>query len=130
MIKYQVITAIDEARARNYYQSYYVSDTDKGNIECEELPPYQDINKAQACYWDGSKWIYDSEKYDEIIAKIEAEKKAAQEEADRIALIPTNEELHAMILSAMASMNEITNFVDEIVSPLTQLASLLKGGDE
>lgn len=62
---YQVIITDDETRQRSYFYSYGVVE---GNITTEELPPYQDINKARSCYWDSdnSTWVYDPDKYAEI----------------------------------------------------------------
>lgn len=92
---YQVIIILDEKRNKSYYQSYVESDnTNLGNITCSDLPPYQDINKARACYWDSntSSWVFDEEKYTEIMAAIEAEK-AAQEAKNEISVVMNNEQL-------------------------------------
>lgn len=127
MKKYQVIIVLDETRERSYFYSYVISeDSTKGNIECTELPPYADIDKARACYWKNGAWIFDEEKYTEILAKIEAEKEAIQAEADRIASIPSNEELNLMVLTAMEGLAEVMVVIDDVVKPLTELASLLK----
>lgn len=65
---YQVIIVRHEDKNKNYYYSYSESeDTTLGNISVEDLPPYQDINKARACYWEGSQWIYDPDEYDYIM---------------------------------------------------------------
>lgn len=46
---YQVIIVFDDIKKKSYFNSYVISsDTTLGNIECEELPLYADINKAQA----------------------------------------------------------------------------------
>ena len=118
---YQVI--VTSINGKKYYYSYVESD---GNMECDDLPPYQDINKARACYWNGSSWKFDEAKYEEIIAEIEARKKAEQEEAERVAAIPDNEELYEMMLVTMEGLAEVTAFIDEVVEPLTELAKLLK----
>ena len=87
---YHVIVVLDEKRNKSYYYSY----ADKnGNIECEELPPYQDILKARSCYWDGGKWSYDADKYAEIIAEQAAERAAADQAKKEAEAVPTNEEL-------------------------------------
>lgn len=59
---------MDAIRDRSYYHSYA---TEAGDIECDELPLYADTNKARACYWDAdvSAWVYDADKYIEIVAK-------------------------------------------------------------
>lgn len=64
---YQVIIVHNDTRNKNYY--FYI-DT-KGNIDCEDLPPYQDANKARTYYQDtkDENWIYDTGKYAEIIVE-------------------------------------------------------------
>lgn len=65
---YQVIIVINEDKNKNYYYSYTESeDPTLGNISVEDLPPYQDINKARACYWENSQWVYDPDEYDYIV---------------------------------------------------------------
>lgn len=123
-MEYHVILILDEKRAKNYYYSY--SEEGTGNLKCSELPPYQDINKARSCYWDGSAWVYDEEKYAEIIAAIEAQKKAEQEEADRIANLPSLEDVHSMAIANSEAINEIMTYIDETIEPLTKLAEMLK----
>ncbi len=55
-MKYQVIIILDSSRNRSYYQGYIISDDEtQGNITCEELPPYADVNKARSCYWDSEE---------------------------------------------------------------------------
>lgn len=121
---YQVIvTSIDGKR---YYYAYVETN---GNIECIDLPPYQDINKARACWWDDEKWNFDESRYAEIIAEIEAKKEAAQEEADRIASIPNNEQLNEMVLCLMDAVNELALFDVTVVEPLTDLAVLVTKGE-
>lgn len=100
-MKYQVIIFLDETRNRSYYRSYLESeDTTLGNIECSDLPPYQDINKARACYWDADNatWVFDEEKYSEIIAAIEAERAAREQAELEASVIMTNAELTQAIL--------------------------------
>lgn len=122
---YQVI--VTALNGKQYYYSYVES---QGDIECADLPPYADINKANACYWDGEKWVFDESRYKEIIAEIEQAKAEAEAEAERIASIPTNEELYEMILSSMEGINELAKFDDTIVNPLSAMAKLLvKDGD-
>lgn len=129
---YQVIIVLDEVRNRNYYDGYVISDDSTlGNIQCTDLPPYQDINKAKSCYWsDEALWIFDEEKYEEILADIQAKKEAAEAEAERVALIPTNEELRDMALSNMAAINEINMYIEGVVEPLTDMAALLVKEDD
>lgn len=67
---YQVIIVNNEIKGKNYYYSYTESeDTALGNISVEDLPPYQDINKARACYWTDGIWVYDPEEYEDILDK-------------------------------------------------------------
>lgn len=122
---YQVI--VNSINSKRYYYSYVESD---GNIECDDLPPFQDINKARACWWDDEKWNYDESRYAEILADIQAKKEAAQAEKDRINAIPSNEELNEMMLTSMSAIAEISSYIDSTVEPLTALAGMLKGGEE
>ena len=117
---YQVI--VTSINGKRYYHSYVESD---GNIECDDLPPFQDINKARACYWNDEKWNFDESRYAEILAEIEAKKQAAQEEADRQAAIPNNEELNFMVIATMEGLAEIMTKIDVVVDPLAELAKLL-----
>lgn len=65
---YQVILVLNATKNRRYYYSYAESaDVVMGNITTDDLPPYQDINKARACYWEDGQWIYDPEEYDHIL---------------------------------------------------------------
>lgn len=95
MKKYQVIINLDRSWDRSYYQTYLEDGPAKGNIECYDLPPYADINKARACYWDSlnEAWIFDEEKYNEFLH----EQEQAKNEADRVnavnAATPSNVEL-------------------------------------
>lgn len=122
---YKVIVTL--INGKRYYHSYNESN---GNIECADLPPYQDINKARACWWDDEKWNFDESRYAEILAEIEAKKEAEQAEKDRLSSIPSNEELNEMLLTSMVAIAEITSFIDTTVEPLTDLAVLLKGGND
>lgn len=126
-MKYQVIVFVDDTNNRQYYQSYIEGDaTMLGNLECPELPPYQDINKARACYWDGAAWRFDQSKYLRILADIEQAEAEAEAEAERLASIPTNEELNEMTLCNMAALNEVQIYIESVVKPLVNLAGLLK----
>ena len=122
---YHVIVVLDEKRNKSYYYSYVDKD---GNIECEELPPYQDINKARACYWDGKKWIYDADKHEEIVAVQEAEKAAAEQAAQEAEAVPTLREIGVALM-------EIAENVNTNMSAITELAAIVskmipeKGGE-
>ncbi len=120
-MKYNVIIVFDETRNRSYYYSYV---TENGNIECAELPPYADPNKARACYWDGDggDWVFDADKYAEIEAVQAAEKKAADKAAAEEAAIPTNAEL-------ADAMMEIADDVNILMEAVAELGITSKGGE-
>lgn len=110
---YQVIIISDEERGKSYYQSYVESDnTNLGNITCSELPSYQDINKARSCYWDSVRWVYDEEKYAEIIAEIEAAK-AAEEAANQISVTMNNEELTESVMELSDLVGKLMELLEK-----------------
>lgn len=118
---YHVIIVLDEVRDESYYHSYVAKD---GNIECDELPPYADVNKARACYWDAdaSTWVYDEEKYAELVAEQQAAK-AAQEQAKQEAeAVPSNEELAEAVV-------ELAGDISDIEAAITELARIVGGGE-
>ena len=119
---YHVIIVLDEVREKSYYHSYVESD---GNIECEELPPYADPNKAQACYWDvkAKKWIYDADKYVEIVAEQEAAKAAEEQAKKEAEAIASNKELTDAVLELAVGQAKIN-------AKITELSTLLKGGEK
>lgn len=121
-MKYNVIIALDDSRGRSYYYSYV---TENGNIECAELPPYADINKARACYWDGKKWIFDADKYAEIEAVKAAEKEAAEKVAAEAAATPTNAELALAVMDIGDNLSAVMDAVAE----LGKTVAVLKGGE-
>lgn len=123
-MKYHVI--VNSINGKRYYHSYVESN---GNITCDDLPPFQDINKARACYWNDEEWLFNETRYAEILAEIEARKEAAQAEAERLASIPTNEQLKEMSLCTMEAINEVMILIDSVVNPLSEMAALLTGGD-
>lgn len=110
---YQVIIIHDEKKERDYYQSY----TDEGgNIETKDLPPYADLNKARSCYWnpETEKWVYDKDKYSELI-QIETEEKAKREEEAAIAAAtPTNEELAESMMELAELISGLIMQVDDL----------------
>lgn len=129
-MKYQVIVFVDDTNDRQYYQSYIEGDdTMLGNLECAELPPYQDINKAHACYWDGTTWRFDHSKHLRILAEIEQAEAEAKAEEERRASIPTNEELNEMVLTSMQAVAEAMAIIESTMLPLKALAELMKGGN-
>ena len=121
-MKYNVIIVLDKSRNRSYYDHYV---TENGNIECEELPPYADINKAQACYWDGEKWNYDADKYAEIVAIQTAEKEAAEKKAAEAEAVPTNAELAIAVMDIGDNLNAVMNAIAELRNEV----AILKGGE-
>lgn len=116
---YNVIIVLDDSRGKSYYYSYV---TENGNIECAELPPYADPNKARACYWDGEKWVFDADKYAEIEAVQAAEKEAAEKAAAEAEAVPTNQELADAML-------EIANDVSILMDAVAELGIKSKGGE-
>lgn len=121
---YQVIIVHDDTRDKNYYYSYV--DT-KGNIECEDLPPYQDTNKARACYWDteNATWVYDADKYAEIVKIQAAEKSAAEQIRLEAESVPSNAELAEAVLEIASSISEIMDAIAE----LGTMAFVKEGGE-
>lgn len=82
-MNYQVIVVNDKIRNKNYYYSYVINnqalnlgvfsvDDTTDTITVSDLPPYQDISKANACYWDSENavWVFDDEKYAEILNEL------------------------------------------------------------
>ena len=113
---YNVIIVLDEPRNKSYYYSYVA---ENGNIECAELPPYQDINKAQACYWDGKKWVYDADKYAEIVAIRTAEKEAAEKEEAETEATPSNADLAEALMEIAENISLIMDAVTELANEIS-----------
>lgn len=119
---YNVIIVLDDSRNKSYYYSYVA---ENGNVECDELPPYADTNKARACYWDGKKWEFDEDKYAEIEAVQAAEKEAAEQAKKEAEAVPTNEELAAATMEIADSVSILM----DVVSELAETVALMKGGE-
>lgn len=98
---YNVIITLDESRNRSYYYSYVAKD---GNIECEELPPYADANKARSCWWDGGAWAFDADKHAELVAAQAAEEEAAEQARREAEAVPTNAELALAVIELAAEV--------------------------
>ena len=49
-----------------------------GGVEISELPPYEDIKRQISCKFENEKWIFDEEKYQEILNRETEEKKQAK----------------------------------------------------
>lgn len=112
---YQVILVQDEKKGKAYYYSYVKSaDTTLGNIEVDDLPAYQDINKARACTYEDGSWIFDEAKYADILDQIELEEEAAEEEKAKEEAKLSNEE----IADALMELAELFASIDERLSAL------------
>ena len=97
---------------------------ENGNIQCEELPPYQDLQKAQSCHWDAKAkvWVYDEEKYAEL-AEAQKAARAAEEQAKKeAAAVASNKELTDAVLELAAGQAKIK-------AKITEFSTLLKGGE-
>lgn len=121
---YNVIIVLDSTKDKSYYYSYVEHN---GNIECEELPPYQDINKARSCYWDADaeKWVYDSDKYAEITANQKAEKEAAEQAALESEATPTNAELSMAVMELADNVSVLMDAVTELAGDI----AMMRGGE-
>lgn len=122
-IMYQVIVVRDDNRGRDYYYTYAVSsDTALGNIECDELPPYADANKARACYWDAdaSAWVYDADKYAAIVAEQDAAAAAAEQAQREAAAVPSNAELAEAVMEIAASVSDIMDALSELAALVSE----------
>lgn len=49
-----------------------------GGVEISELPPYEDMKKQISCKLENEKWIFDEEKYQEILNQEAEEEKQAK----------------------------------------------------
>lgn len=49
-----------------------------GGVEISELPPYKDIRRQISCKFENEKWIFDEERYQEILDKDAEEEKQAK----------------------------------------------------
>lgn len=115
-MNYQVIIVLDEAKGKSYYHSYVVSEnTTLGNITCTELPPYADVNKAQSCYWDtkAKAWVYDEEKYTELVEEQEAVRTAEEQAKKENAAVPSNKVLAKAVMDLA---NEIADIEEKLKS--------------
>ena len=126
-MKYNVIIVLDESKNRSYYYSYVAQN---GNIECTELPPYADPNKARACYWDAESttWIYDAEKYTEIVAEQEALKAAAEQANKEAEAVPTLKEIGIALMEIAENVNANMGAITELAAIVSWMISE-KGGE-
>ena len=58
--------------------NYAVEGKIVGGVEISELPPYEDMKKQISCKFENEKWIFDEEKYQEILNRETEEKKQAK----------------------------------------------------
>lgn len=136
MKNYQVIIINDEARGKDYYQSYAESeDASLGNITVNELPPYADPNMARACYWneENQKWVFDGDKEAEIQGKLAADKEAAEKDAAEAAATPSNADLADCVIElgeGQSSLEDAVAELGELVSELSKRVTKLEGGEE
>lgn len=121
---YQVIITDDETRERSYFYSYGEI---AGNIETEELPPYQDINKARACYWDSknSAWVYDPDKYTEICSDQQRQKEEAEKAQALAEATPTNKELCEAAMELASNQSDLMMAVQELANKI----AVMEGGE-
>ena len=131
---YIVITIYDSTRSRSYYYSYKESeDTTLGNLVCDTLPPYQDIKMARACYHDSdnNQWLFDEEKYAEIVAEAKAKAEAEAEAEAEADATPTNLELNEGLLEIaelmVCSLDAISELGELIIS-LDERMTASEGG--
>lgn len=115
-MKYNVIVV--SKGDRNYYYEYV---DDNGNIEVDELPPYQDINMARSCYYDNGVWVYDADKYAEITAAEEEAKAEAQQKAAEAAAVPNNTELSDAVMELADCLSVLTETVSTLKTELDNL---------
>lgn len=110
---YQVILLNDGEK--NYYYSYVESsDTSLGNVELNTLPPYQDILKARSCYLDGTDWVYDENKYNELLEIKRQEEEEREAEEAKLEAALSNEE----IAEALVELADMVVAIDERVTAL------------
>lgn len=58
--------------------NYAVEGKIVGGVEISELPPYEDMKKQISCKFENEKWIFDEEKYQEILKQEAEEEKQAK----------------------------------------------------
>lgn len=61
-----------------FTENYAVEGKIVGGVEISELPPYEDMKKQISCKFENEKWIFDEEKYQEILNRETEEKKQAK----------------------------------------------------
>lgn len=119
---YEVIIVSDESRNRSYYYSYL---TEKGNIQCDELPPYADQTKARSCYWNDGEWIYDEDKYNELQENLRIEYENAIKQQKINDATPTNAEL----AEGLIDVANVVGNVNEMLAKINERLSILEGGN-
>ena len=110
---YQVILLNDGEK--NYYYSYIESvDTALGNVSLDTLPPYQDILKARSCYLDGNEWVFDEDKYNELLEIKRQEEEERESEEAKLEAALSNEE----IAEALMELADMMVAIDERLTVL------------
>lgn len=124
---YHVIIVLDQSRNKSYYYSYVEKD---GNIECEELPPYQDILKAQSCYWDAenAEWCFDADKHAELLVAHTAEKAATEQAKKEAEAVPTLKEIGIALMEIAENVNTNMDAIAELAAMVSGMISE-KGGE-
>lgn len=61
-----------------FTENYAVKGKIVGGVEISELPPYEDIKKQISCKFENEKWVFDENKYQEILNSKAEEKKQAK----------------------------------------------------
>lgn len=61
-----------------FTENYAVEGKIVGGVEISELPPYEDMKKQISCKFENEKWIFDEEKYQEILKQEAEEEKQAK----------------------------------------------------
>lgn len=115
---YQVILRQDNGR--EYYHNYFKEDGMLGTIECNELPPFQDIVKARSCYYDDGEWIFDDNKYSELsLAQIGTPDNAELSEG-LIDLAITVDELITSV-AALADNIDIVALLEQLTNKISKI---------
>lgn len=115
-MKYKVAISWDSSRSKSYYINHCILTKDNINddihfIVCDSIPPYMDINANKACYIDSRrcKWVFDEEKYLEIIGIYDKDKPLKDIQRD---IINTMDRLDDTLIS----LNEGVKVLNEAIA--------------
>ena len=120
---YHVILIYNEENSLSYYQAYTITEGPSiGNIVCNELPPYADIDKARSCYWDfdTEEWIYDEIMYQKILQDKERKRKEEDQERLLKESIPTIEEISNAIIELASGQSDLEDAITELASIVSE----------